>query len=211
MISFRKWTFFGVGLFGVCCFVGVFCGNQTASSDSKDFVSWKLRKNLSWDICDSVDQKADDFGRDFSGLLVRTCLVDSLVSKAGEAFWKQSDMLRSWRSSESVSRCAGVLTEAYKLCPGWAIHMIANRQNYLLTNYSRWNGKTGDINTAVTMLFVAPFGHCWDKLYQLTWAVFSSFHLLFNTSCSWLGVIPGESRILFLAKCIQWNKCQCRL
>lgn len=125
-------------------------------------VRWKLGQNLRCGIC-SVDQKADDFGGDFSGAVGQSLLSrqPGLEVKPGEAFWKQRYMLCSWRHA-SVSRRAGTWTEAHKPCPGWAVHTPVNRQNYLWTSKNR-NRKTSRIVTALTTLFTAPFGHFWDK------------------------------------------------
>lgn len=78
----KMWFLSGNGVSsGVFCLglVGCFCGKKTASSDNKDFVSWKLRKNFIWGICDSVDHKLMIWVEIFLGLLVRACLADSLV------------------------------------------------------------------------------------------------------------------------------------
>lgn len=62
-----------------------------------------------------MDQKADGFGGDFSGVVDQSLLSRQLglESKPGEAFWKQRYMLHSWRCA-SVSRCAGRWAEADK-------------------------------------------------------------------------------------------------
>lgn len=146
VISFRKWSFFWICLFVCFGFVvillRVFCGSKTDSSTSKDFVSWRLRKNLSWGICDSIDQKADDFGGDFSGVVGSRQL--GLNIKPGEAFWKQRYMLCSWRSSESVSRC---VNRSAPVLPRLGHSHDCQQAELPLDQHSCWNGNTSHIDT----------------------------------------------------------------